>query len=295
MDKIIKTYKGFDKNLCCRDMQYKIGKSYEESNAEVCNKGFHACERPLDVFKYYPPSTNRYCMTEQSGEISKASDDTKVSSTKIKIGAEIGIPGLVKAQIEWTKAHTTNEHTDPDRATAGYCGAATAGEYGAATAGEYGAATAGEYGAATAGNRGAATAGYCGVATAGNRGAATAGNRGAATAGYCGAATAGYCGAATAGNRGAATAGYCGAATAGEYGAATSKGSATVGANGLAVARGCGVKVRGGLGAILVIAEENTEDYNVKNWIAVQVDGVRVKADTWYKLNKDGQLEEVQQ
>ena len=70
---------------------------------------------------------------------------------------------------------------------------------------------------------------------------------------------------------------------------------ATVGANGLAVARGCGVKVRGGLGAILVIAEENTEDYNVKNWIAVQVDGVRVKADTWYKLNKDGQLEEVQQ
>ena len=223
MDKIIKTYKGFDKNLCCRDMQYKIGKSYEESNAEVCNKGFHACERPLDVFKYYPPSTNRYCMTEQSGEISKASDDTKVSSTKIKIGAEIGIPGLVKAQIEWTKAHTTNEHTDPDRATAGYCGAATAGEYGAATAGEYG------------------------------------------------------------------------AATAGEYGAATSKGSATVGANGLAVARGCGVKVRGGLGAILVIAEENTEDYNVKNWIAVQVDGVRVKADTWYKLNKDGQLEEVQQ
>ena len=100
---------------------------------------------------------------------------------------------------------------------------------------------------------------------------------------------------ATAGECGAATAGEYGAATAGEYGAATSKGSATVGANGLAVARGCGVKVRGGLGAILVIAEENTEDYNVKNWIAVQVDGVRVKADTWYKLNKDGQLEEVQQ
>lgn len=51
MDKIIKTFKGFDKNLCCRGMQYEIGKSYEEPNAEVCNKGFHACERPLDVFK----------------------------------------------------------------------------------------------------------------------------------------------------------------------------------------------------------------------------------------------------
>ena len=245
MDKIIKTYKGFNENLCCRDMQYEIGKSYEEPNAVVCSKGFHACERPLDVFYYYPPATSRFCETEQSGEISKASDDTKVSSTKIKIGAEIGIPGLVKAQIEWTKAHTTNEHTDPDRATAGDYGAATAGKYGAATAGD------------------------------------------------CGAATAGYCGAATAGYRGAATAGDCGAATAGDCGAATSKGSATVGANGLAVARGCDVKVRGGLGAILVVAEENATDCNVKNWIAVQVDGVRVKADTWYKLNKDGQLEEI--
>nr|DAE14283.1 MAG TPA: hypothetical protein [Siphoviridae sp. ct0uL16] len=213
MDKIINTYKGFDKNLCCRDMQYEIGKSYEEPNAGVCNKGFHACERPLDVFKYYPPATSRFCETEQSGEISKASDDTKVSSTKIKIGAEIGIPGLVKAQIEWTKAHTTNENTDSDRATAG------------------------DYGAATAGKYGAATAGYCG--------------------------------------------------------AATSRGSAAVGADGLAVARGYGVKVRGGLGAILVIAEENITDYNVMNWIAAQVDGVAIKADTWYRLNKDGHLEEI--
>ena len=141
MSEAIKTFKGFDKNLCCRGMQYEIGKSYEEPDAEVCNKGFHACERPLDVFSYYPPATSRFCETEQSGEISKAKDDTKVASTKIKIGAEIGIPGLVKAQIEWTKAHTTNEHTDPDRATAGDCGAATAGDCGAATAGYSGAAT----------------------------------------------------------------------------------------------------------------------------------------------------------
>ena len=63
MDKIIKTYKGFDKNLCCRDMQYEIGKSYEEHSAKVCDRGFHACERPLDVFKYYPPATSRYLHT----------------------------------------------------------------------------------------------------------------------------------------------------------------------------------------------------------------------------------------
>ena len=252
MGEVLKTYKGFDKNLRCRDFQYEVGKEYEEPVALACNRGFHACERPFDVFAYYPPVSSRFCEVEQSGEMSRDTDDTKVASTKIKIGAEIGIPGLVKAQIEWVKAHTTMEHTDPERATAG------------------------EYGAATAGNRGAATAG--------NRGAATAGNRGAATAGYAGAATAGEYGAATAGEYGAATAGYAGAAT--------SRGASAAGEKGLAVARGNDVKVKGGLGAILVIAEENSNNYDVKDWVAVQVDGINVKADTWYKL-KDGQLEEV--
>jgi hypothetical protein len=114
-----------------------------------------------------------------------------------------------------------------------------------------------------------------------------------ATAGDGGAATAGEYGAATAGYRGAATAGYRGAATAGCRGAATSRGSSKSGGNGLSVARGNNVKVCGGLGAILVIAEENDDNYEIKDWIAVQVDGVNVKADTWYKL-VDGQLVEVE-
>ena len=58
------------------------------------------------------------------------------------------------------------------------------------------------------------------------------------------------------------------------------------------MARGNDVKVKGGLGAILVIAEENPNNFNIKDWVAVQVDGTNVKADTWYKL-KNGQLEEV--
>ena len=168
-------YKGFDKDLKCRGFQYEIGKEYECAAAVACETGFHACERPLDVFSYYPPASSRYCEVEQSGETSASSDDSKVASTKIKIGAEIGIPGLVKAQIEYVKAHTTTEHTDPKAATAGNRGAATAGNRGAATAGYRGAATAGDWGAATAGNSGAATAGNRGAATAGDWGYALSG------------------------------------------------------------------------------------------------------------------------
>ena len=261
MSETIKSYKGFDKDLKCRGFQYEIGKEYEEPEADVCRAGFHACERPLDVFNHYCPVNSRFCEVEQSGELSRDTDDSKVASTKIKIGAEIGIPGLVKAQIEWVKAHTTTEHTDPERATAG----------------DRGAATAGNRGAATAGDRGAATAGDRGAATAGSYGAATAGNRGAAIAGSYGAATAGDCGAAIAGNRGAATA----------------RGKASVGENGLAVARGNNVRVKGGLGAVLVIAEENESDYDIKDWAAVLVDGETIKADTFYML-KNGEFMEVE-
>ena len=334
MEQKIKAYKAFDKDLSCRGFKYEVGKEYEETgDIKACKKGFHACPYPLDVFGYYAPAGARFCEVEQSGKIDDSESD-KVCSSKIRIGAELDIRGLVKAAVSYVKERCTNEcNADPGKpatagdsgaatagyrgaATAGNRGAATAGDYGAATAGNYGAATAGDYGAATAGNYGAATAGNYGAATAGNRGAATAGNYGAATAGNCGAATAGNCGAATAGNRGAATAGdygaatagnygaatagNCGAATAGnrgaatagDYGAATARGKASTGSNGLSVARGKNVQVKGGIGAILVIAEEKEDTYDIVDWKAVVVDGEVVKADTWYRL-ENGDLVEV--
>ena len=110
-------------------------------------------------------------MDEVSGK--ESDEDSKRCGKKIAVKAEIGIAGLVKAQIQYVKEHTTMEHTDPKQATAGDSGAATAGDSGAATAGRYGAATAGWYGAATAGDSGAATACDSGAATAGDSGAAT--------------------------------------------------------------------------------------------------------------------------
>ena len=162
----MKMYKGFDKDLKCRDFQYEIGKTYEESTAELCESGFHACERPLDVFKYYAPGKmSRYCEVNLDDVSDQMSNDSKRCGKKISVKAEIGIAGLVRAQIQYVNEHTTMKHTDPKHATAGDFGAATAGESGAATAGESGAATAGDFGAATAGKYGAATAGKYGAAT----------------------------------------------------------------------------------------------------------------------------------
>lgn len=124
MGEVIKAYKGFNKDMTCRDFRYEEGKGYEEDRAEVCNCGFHACEYPLDCLGYYDPAHSVYREVEQSGEISKRSDDTKVASTKIKIGARVSIAGLVQAAIEYTK-----ERVKPEAEANEDCGASSATGY----------------------------------------------------------------------------------------------------------------------------------------------------------------------
>ncbi|MBC6816368.1 hypothetical protein CKK01_02320, partial [Acinetobacter baumannii] len=122
----ITSYKGFDKNLQCRGFQYEIGKTFEhKGKVEACGSGFHACEYPLDVFGYYAPGElNRFAVVEQSGELSRDSDDTKVASKSITIKAEVDIPFLVKAAIEYTTSRCepikkdSAAFTDQDRGQA---------------------------------------------------------------------------------------------------------------------------------------------------------------------------------
>jgi len=216
MSKKLTTYKGTDKDMKCHGgFQYELGKMYTDDGAIRCGgRGFHSCKAPLDVFRYFAPNKSRYFACLMGGTVDEDTADSKIASSELELKAEIGIPGLVKAHIEYVKAHTTTEHTDHKQATAG--------------------------------------------------------------------------------DRGAATAGDCGAATAGDRGAATSRGSVTVGVNGTGLVRGNGVKIRGGLGAILVIAEEEENSYDLAHWKAVVVDGKTVKADTWYKL-MNGELVEAEQ
>ena len=106
----IKSYKGFDKNLRCRGFQYKIGGIYEmDGKIKMCNRGFHACESPFDVFDYYTMIDSRFCEVEQDGNISKEDRGTKICSSKIKIKAELKLAGMINLGVEWLKEITSPE------------------------------------------------------------------------------------------------------------------------------------------------------------------------------------------
>ena len=277
----MKAYKGFNKDMTCRGFQYEIGKTYETDEADLCNSGFHACENPLDCFKYYSPAKSKYFEVEIEDNGQRHTDDSKVVGKKIKIGAELSVAQICKIHFDYVKKRCI-----PTRSTvAGDRESASAGEYGIASAGKCGSASAGEYGGASAGKCGSASAGYGGSASAGEYGSASAGDGGSASAGDGGNASAG--------EYGSASAGYGGSASAGWYGVSASRGSADVGGNGVAVVRGYDVKAKGGIGSVLVVAIENENDNNIKEWKAAVVDGVTVKADTYYTL-KNGVFAEAQ-
>ena len=106
----IKSYKGFDKNLKCRDFQYEIGKEYEmDGKIRVCRRGFHACESPFEVFDHYSMIGSRFCEVEQDGNISKEDRGTKICSSKIKIKAELKLADMINLGVEWLKEITSPE------------------------------------------------------------------------------------------------------------------------------------------------------------------------------------------
>ena len=121
--KKIKSYKGFDKNLRCRDFQYEVGKDFKmDGDIEACARGFHACEFPFDVFKYYAPANSRYCEVEQSGKIDKNGDGSKVASSKIHINCEVGLKGIIEDGVKFimdkVNFKDAKESNDEDRSAA---------------------------------------------------------------------------------------------------------------------------------------------------------------------------------
>ena len=107
-EKKIIAYKGFDKNLKCRGFQYEVGKEYEMSGRiACCERGFHACESPLEVFDHYDMLNSRFAKVEQSGEIDKEENSTKVCSSKIKVKAELKLADIINLGVEWIKDVTS--------------------------------------------------------------------------------------------------------------------------------------------------------------------------------------------
>ena len=106
--KVIKSYKGFDKNMQCRGFQYEVGKEYEiDGYIKCCNRGFHACESPLEVFDHYDMLSSRFAEVEQSGKIEKEEKSTKVCSSRIKIKAELKLADIINIGVEWLKDITS--------------------------------------------------------------------------------------------------------------------------------------------------------------------------------------------
>ena len=147
---LLKAFKGFDKRLRCRGFQYEVGKEYQEPVAELCRKGFHACKNPLDTFRYYPPTDSRYCEVEIDDNGQRNSDDSKVCGEKIKIGAEIGLGGVIKAGAQFI--FETCKGSSEDRASGARGNAAASGASGNAAASGW------SGNAAASGARGTATA-----------------------------------------------------------------------------------------------------------------------------------------
>lgn len=138
----MRVYKGTDKDMRCKGLQYEIGKPVTvDGDIKLCERGLHACEMPLDVLNYYPPAKSRYFEAELDGVTDEKRDDTKRVGNRLELKAELSIASLVKAQIEYVKERATpkdTEHATGDQSAAsatGYRGAASAtGDWGAASA-----------------------------------------------------------------------------------------------------------------------------------------------------------------
>ena len=123
-------YKGTDKEMKCRDFQFELGKEYVEEEAKLCDKGFHGCEYPLDVFAHYAPADSRFFVADLDGVTDeKEEGDSKRAGTKIKLRAEIGIAGIVKAAVAYIKEKAESSKTQ----TGNYSAATNTGDYSAAT------------------------------------------------------------------------------------------------------------------------------------------------------------------
>ena len=254
----MKGYKGFEKGLVCRGKQYAENTVFEEDEAEICKSGMHFCALPHQVFAHYSPGENHEFAEVEALDDPVTDDDAKYCNKKLRIGAKISVFDMVKASVcaFFERVNFAGKIAKAEQ----LYGAVNAGGHGAANARDYGAANAGDFGASNAGDWGAANASDCGAANAGDYGAANAG--------------------------------YYGAANAGDYGAAIARkeGQASVGRNGIAVVIGNGGNVRGKVGAILLLVDTD-DDGNTLDFVAVKVDGDKIKENTWYKLESGNIVE----
>ena len=114
-ENVITSYKGFDKNMECRGFKYEVGKEYEmDGEIKCCNRGFHACKSPIEVWDYYDMLNSRFAEVEQSGKIDEEEKSTKICSSRIKIKAELKLADIINIGVEWLKDITSPSKSKED-------------------------------------------------------------------------------------------------------------------------------------------------------------------------------------
>ena len=268
----IKAYKGFNPDLTCRDFQYEVGKEYEQNGEiEACNNGFHACENPMDVFEHYLIEKDghiaRFCEVEQSGMIDR--EDDKVASSKISIKAEVKFADFVKLAVDFVlekcKVGKGNSGDFTQLASSGYYAKLASSGYYAklASSGDYAKLASSGYSAKLA-----SSGSYAKLASSGDSAQL------------------------------ASSGSYAKLASSGDSAQLASSGSfaklASSGSFAVVMAAGYNSQAKAKKGSWITLAEWDRLD---GNWTPVcvkteQVDGERIKEDTWYKLI-NGQFTEI--
>lgn len=267
----MKTYKGFNKDMTCRGFQYEEGETYEMESAELCDHGFHACEYPLDCFGYYSPADSIYHEVELDGVTNEKESDTKRVGTKLTVKGALNIKGLINATFEYIKSRCANSKIG----------------------GNYSALTDGDWSALSGGDGSALTGGKCSALVGDNGSALTAGGWSALSAGDFSALVGGDCVALSGGFKSALISGFNSVLTGGSKSALISGNNSVLTGGDLSIIYGgAGSKVRGGLYSVLAI-RYYAEHSKVRIAFA-EVDGEKIKADTWYKLNEQHEFVEVE-
>jgi hypothetical protein len=139
----MKGYKGFNDKLQCspngKPFQYEVGKTYtHQGTISLCNQGLHFVEHPLGAWSYYKPlDGSRFALVEADGVSDETRDDTKRVAQSLTIKAEVKIPALLKAAVEFVfskvKSSPTKSATTGDSAHSATTGndahSATTGNY----------------------------------------------------------------------------------------------------------------------------------------------------------------------
>ena len=267
----MKAYKGFNKDMTCKGFQYEEGKTYEMESAELCDHGFHACEHPLDCFGYYSPADSVYHEVELDGVTDEERDDTKRVGTKLTVKGALNIKGLINATFEYIKSRCANSKVG----------------------GDYSALTGGDWSALSGGDGSALTGGKCSALIGDNGSALTAGGWSVLSAGDFSALVSGDCAALSGGFKSALISGFNSVLTGGPKSALISGNKSVLTGGDLSVVYGgSGSKVRGGLHSVLAI--RYYVNHSKVRIAFAEVDGEKIKANTWYKLNDKHEFVEVE-